>query len=314
MNASIQEIRHILEQYDHIAVTAHVSPDGDAIGSTLALYGWLRALQKDVVIVLDDEVDEKFSFLQDYNAIQQPDAVQTDASWLTVVLDATDMKRLGNAALLAKGKVLNIDHHISNQHFADWEYIRPDFAAAGEILTELFLAWNVPIEASWADALYMAIATDSGFFKFSNTTGHTLRMAAALVDAGARPNVISEHLEARSLSKLQALSEVLGHIELFGNNTVAGLAFTPELLQYTGEHTGSYIDYVRCIKGVDVAFTVKYISETETRVSLRSKTVDVNTIAAVFGGGGHVRAAGCTIAVPLDEAKKLLVKEIVKVI
>lgn len=314
MNASIQEIRHILEQYDHIAVTAHVSPDGDAIGSTLALYGWLRALQKDVVVVLDDEVDEKFSFLQDYNAIQQPDAVQTDASWLTVVLDATDMKRLGNAALLAKGKVLNIDHHISNQHFADWEYIRPDFAAAGEILTELFLAWNVPIEASWADALYMAIATDSGFFKFSNTTGHTLRMAAALVDAGARPNVISEHLEARSLSKLQALSEVLGHIELFGNNTVAGLAFTPELLRYTGEHTGSYIDYVRCIKGVDVAFTVKYISETETRVSLRSKTVDVNAIAAVFGGGGHVRAAGCTIAVPLDEAKKLLVKEIVKVI
>ena len=164
------------------------------------------------------------------------------------------------------------------------------------------------------DSLYMAIATDSGFFKFSNTTGHTLRMAAALVDAGARPNVISEHLEARSLSKLQALSEVLGHIELFGNNTVAGLAFTPELLRYTGEHTGSYIDYVRCIKGVDVAFTVKYISETETRVSLRSKTVDVNAIAAVFGGGGHVRAAGCTIAVPLDEAKKLLVKEIVKVI
>ena len=164
MNSSIQEIRHILEQYDHIAVTAHVSPDGDAIGSTLALYGWLRALQKDVVVVLDDEVDEKFSFLQDYDAIQKPDAVQTDASWLTVVLDATDMKRIGAAASLAKGKVLNIDHHISNQHFADWEYIRPDFAAAGEILTDLFLAWNVPIEASWADALYMAVATDSGYF------------------------------------------------------------------------------------------------------------------------------------------------------
>lgn len=314
MNSSIQEIRHILEQYDHIAVTAHVSPDGDAIGSTLALYGWLRALQKDVVVVLDDEVDEKFSFLQDYDAIQKPDAVQTDASWLTVVLDATDMKRIGAAASLAKGKVLNIDHHISNQHFADWEYIRPDFAAAGEILTDLFLAWNVPIEASWADALYMAVATDSGFFKFSNTTGHTLRMAAALVDAGVRPNHISEHLEARSLSKLQALSEVLRHIELFGDNTVAGLAFTPELLQYTGEHTGSYIDYVRCIKGVDAAFTVKYISETETRVSLRSKTVDVNAVAAVFGGGGHVRAAGCTIAAPLDEAKKMVVKEIIKAI
>lgn len=314
MNSSIQEIRRVLEHYDHIVVTAHVSPDGDAIGSTLALYGWLRSLQKEVVVVLDDDVDEKFSFLKDYAAIQKPDAVQTDASWLTVVLDATDMKRLGAVASLAKGKVLNIDHHISNQHFADWEYIRPDFAAAGEILTDLFLAWNVPIDAAWADALYLAIATDSGFFKFSNTTGHTLRMAAALVDAGARPNVISEHLEARSLAKLQALSEVLRHIELFGNNTVAGLAFTPELLQYTGEHTGSYIDYVRSVKGVDAAFTVKFINESETRVSLRSKTVDVNAIAAVFGGGGHVRAAGCTIAAPLDEAKKMVVKEILKTI
>lgn len=314
MNSSIQEIRRVLELYDHIVVTAHVSPDGDAIGSTLALYGWLRSLQKEVVVVLDDDVDEKFSFLKDYAAIQKPDAVQTDASWLTVVLDATDMKRLGAAASLAKGNVLNIDHHISNQHFADWEYIRPDFAAAGEILTDLFLAWNVPIDAAWADALYLAIATDSGFFKFSNTTGHTLRMAAALVDAGARPNVISEHLEARSLAKLQALSEVLRHIELFGNNTVAGLAFTPELLQYTGEHTGSYIDYVRSVKGVDAAFTVKFINESETRVSLRSKTVDVNAIAAVFGGGGHVRAAGCTIAAPLDEAKKMVVKEILKTI
>lgn len=314
MNSSIQEIRRVLEHYDHIVVTAHVSPDGDAIGSTLALYGWLRSLQKEVVVVLDDDVDEKFSFLKDYAGIQKTDAVQTDDSWLTVVLDATDMKRLGAAASLAKGKVLNIDHHISNQHFADWEYIRPDFAAAGEILTDLFLAWNVPIDAAWADALYLAIATDSGFFKFSNTTGHTLRMAAALVDAGARPNVISEHLEAHSLAKLQALSEVLRHIELFGNNTVAGLAFTPELLQYTGEHTGSYIDYVRSVKGVDAAFTVKFINESETRVSLRSKTVDVNAIAAVFGGGGHVRAAGCTIAAPLDEAKKMVVKEILKTI
>lgn len=314
MNSSIQEIRHVLEQYDHIMITAHVSPDGDAIGSTLALYGWLHSLNKDVVVVLDDDVDEKFNFLQDYDVIQKPETVQTDESWLTVVLDATDMNRLGNAASLAKGKILNIDHHISNQHFADWEYIRPDFAAAGEILTFLFLTWNVPIEASWADALYLAVATDCGFFKFSNTTGHTLRMAGALVDAGAHPNRISEHLEARSLAKMQALAEVLQHIELFGGNTVAGLAFTPELMQYTGEHTGSYMDYVRNIKGVDVAFTVKFVSDTETRVSLRSKTVDVNAIAASFGGGGHVRAAGCTIAASLEDAKKMVVKEILKAI
>ena len=136
-------------------------------------------------------------------------------------------------------------------------------------------------------------------------------MAAVLVDCGARPNSISEHLEAQSMVKLHALSEVLRHIELFDDKHVAGITFTPEVLKYTGEHTGSYIDYARNVKGVDVAFTVKYISAQETRVSLRSKTVDVNAIAAVFGGGGHVRAAGCTIYEPLLTAKKMVVKEII---
>lgn len=314
MNCSTHELYSVLQQYDKIVVTAHVSPDGDAIGSCLAVYGWLRAIGKDAFIVLDDDVDTKFNFLQDYKAILKPGDIQTDESWLMVVLDATDMQRIGAVADMPVHKILNIDHHISNQHFADWEYVRPDCAAAGEILTALFDEWHVAIEPAWAEALYMAIATDCGFFKFSNTTGHTLRMAARLVDAGAKPNRVSEHLEARSIEKLRALSEVLHHIELFHSNTIAGLAFTPSLLKITGEHTGSFIDYVRTIRGVDVAFTVKYMGENETRVSLRSKKADVNAIAAVFGGGGHVRAAGCTIAAPLEEAKRMVVKEIEKVL
>lgn len=160
--------------------------------------------------------------------------------------------------------------------------------------------------------LYTAIATDCGFFKFNNTTGHTLRMAAVLVDNGAQPDVISDHLDARSLNKLRALSKVLDQLELFADGRISCLSYTPELLAVIGEHTGIYIDYARRIKGAEVAFTVKYIGPTETRVSLRSKGVDVNAIAASFGGGGHVRAAGCTLDKPLDEAKALIVKEIEK--
>ena len=310
MNCSPQEIRCILEQHDCIMLTAHVSPDGDAIGSLLALQEWLECLGKRVVVALDDDIDEKFFFLPQAEQIRRPDQVQTDASWLTVVLDATGIDRIGAAGLLVKGKILNIDHHISNLHFADWEYVRTDCAATGEILTELFDLWQAEVSPSMANALYMAISTDCGFFKFSNTTGHTLRMAALLVEAGAQPNVVSEHLEARSLAKLQALSEVLRHIEMFGENQIACLSFSPELLQYTGEHTGSYIDYIRTIQGVDVAFTVKYIGPEETRVSLRSKRTDVNAVASLFGGGGHIRAAGCTVAASLEAAKKMLVKEI----
>ncbi|WP_301859494.1 bifunctional oligoribonuclease/PAP phosphatase NrnA [uncultured Megasphaera sp.] len=312
MNSTAQEIRAVFEQYDHMMLTAHVSPDGDAIGSILGLYGWLAGQGKKVIAVIDDDIDDKFLFLPHADQICHPDAVHVDPSWLTVVLDATDLGRIGRVAGLIPGKVLNIDHHISNAHFADWEYVLPSYAATGEILTALFQEWQAHIDPAMADSLYMAIATDCGFFKFSNTTGHTLRMAAQLVDAGARPNIISEHLEAQPLVKLRALSEVLRHIELFGDNTVAGLAFSPELLKYTGEHTGTYIDYIRTIQGVDVAFTVKYVREAETRVSLRSKTVDVNAIAGVFGGGGHVRAAGCTIARPLQDAKNMVVKEILK--
>lgn len=314
MTITPEEIRHLLQGYSHILLTAHVNPDGDAIGSLAAMQDYLDRLGKQVVTVVDDDIDDKFFFLPGVSRFKKPSAVHTDDSWLTVILDATSADRCGAAESLIHGAVLNIDHHISNAHFARYEYVRPECAATGEILTQLFLAWGDGLNQAEAMALYMAIATDSGFFKFSNTTGQTLRMAAALVDAGAIPHVISEHLEAQSLIKLHALSEVLKHIELFGDNKVAGITFSPDVLKYTGEHTGGYIDYARTVKGVDVAFTVKYISDEETRVSLRSKKADVNAIAAVFGGGGHVRAAGCTIGAPLEKAKKMLIKEILKTV
>lgn len=306
-----QDIKKILQTYDHILLTAHVSPDGDAVGSVLALYGCLCQWGKHPVLVIDDEIEEKYKYLPAAAQIRKPQEVQTDASWLTVILDATDTARIGRTAALIKGKVLNIDHHISNRHFADWEYVLPAYAAAGEVLTELFLQWSVSITPEMADALYTAIATDCGFFKFGNTTAHTLRMAAAAVAAGARPARISESLEARDFADLTVLSEVLRHIERFADGRMAGIVFTPELLALTGDHTGSYIDYVRIIKGVDVAFTVRYVTATETRLSLRSKHTDVNAIAAVFGGGGHIRAAGATVSGSLQETKEKLIKEII---
>lgn len=312
MEISSEEIKSLLEHYDNIMLTAHVNPDGDAIGSLVALREWLALLGKKVIIAIDDTIEDKFLFLQGVDQIVRPETVVTDDSWLTVILDATAAERTGSAVQCIKGKVLNIDHHISNEHFADYEYIRADFAATGEILTDLFQRWDVLITSSMANALYLAIATDCGFFKFSNTTGHTLRMAADLLDAGAKPNHISEQLEERSLVKLRAISEVLKHIELFANNRISGITFDTELLKFTGEHTGGYIDYARSVKGSEVAFTIKYIKDKESRVSLRSKSVDVNSIAAVFGGGGHIRAAGCTINMNLLDAKKHLVKEILK--
>lgn len=312
MNCTPEDLLQVFTSYTDILLTAHVSPDGDALGSLSALAGWLRSLGKKVIVVIDDRIEEKFFAYDGCRGIVRPEAVKADDNRLSVIMDATDMQRIGKVAALITGKVMNIDHHVSNGHFADWEYVRTDCAATGEILTELFRMWGAAITPAMANALYMAIATDCGFFCFANTTGHTLQMASYLVDAGAEPNRISEGLEETTMNKLKALSQVLQEIELFAGGRVAGISFTQEVQQYTGEHTGGYIDYARRLKGVDVAFTVKWQGPETTRVSLRSKEADVNVIAGAFGGGGHVRAAGCTLALPLEEAKQVLVKEIEK--
>ena len=310
---SLQETGAMLLAAEKIVLCTHVSPDGDTLGSTLGLARFLLAQGKQVTVFCDDVINKSFSFIPGIELCERPvegSKLQTD---LLVVIDASSFDRIGLVSEVVEAKtLLNIDHHISNEHFAQWEYVRPDCAATGEILTYLFDLWHSEWNTAMADALYTAIATDCGFFKFNNTTGHTLRMAALLVDHGARPDFISEHLDARSLEKLKALSKVLEHLELFDDGRISCLSYTPEVLKITGEHTGMYMDYARNVKGSEVAFTVKYVSDKETRVSLRSKGMDVNAVAAVFGGGGHVRAAGCTLDKPLDEAKKLIVKEIEK--
>lgn len=310
MNCTPDLLKKQLMAYEHILVTAHVSPDGDAIGSVAAFGELLRHWNKDVHIVIDDDIEEKFYFLPEVATIQKPEDVTTDDTWLTVILDATSKSRTGRVADLIKGEVINIDHHVSNDHEADFEYILPSYAATAEIIATLCRNWLAVITPTMAEALYLGLATDCGFFKYSNTTSHTLITAANLVTCGARPQIISEHLEETTLTKLKALSEVLKHIEIVAHNKAAGIAFTQDVLAYTGEHTGDYIDYPRNVKGVDIAFTVKYVSPEETRVSLRSKRTDVNAIASVFGGGGHIRAAGCTIKAPLEEAKAKLIAEI----
>ena len=159
-------------------------------------------------------------------------------------------------------------------------------------------------------ALYMAIATDCGFFKFSNTTANTLEMAAKCVAAGARPNVISETIEAVSASRLELTKQVMQTIEFYKNNTVATIELNREAMKILGDDTDGFVDIIRNVDTVDIAILLKAEADDRTRVSLRSKGTDVNAIASNFGGGGHIRASGCTINLPLQEAKQALIEVI----
>ena len=160
------------------------------------------------------------------------------------------------------------------------------------------------------NALYMAIATDCGFFKFSNTTANTLKMASRCVAAGARPNVISETIEAVSAARLELTKQVMQTIAFYKDNRVATIELSPEVMFILGDDTDGFVDIIRNVDTVDVAILLKGESPNRTRISLRSKGTDVNAIANHFGGGGHIRAAGCTIEGSIDEAKSRLLEVI----
>ena len=288
---------------DTIVITAHVHPDGDAIGSSLGLCYALQALGKKVEVWIDDELPAMFSLLPGYSQIKQPEnKVKAD---LLVILD-TAADRIGRVAeLVQSDKVLNLDHHISNKAADEFLYVDPKRAATAEIVCQLFkeMHWSFSEEA--AINLYAGIATDCGFFRYSNTSPLTMRLAAELLEAGVRPNVISEAFEQKSYALVQALGNAMRNIELFGDGKIAGLFLDLEQVSNI-ESTEGFIDLVRVIEGVDVAILLKCIEKDTCRVSMRSKHTDVSRIASGFGGGGHVRAAGCTLYMSYNDAKQAI--------
>lgn len=290
-----EALKNALDEAQRIILTVHVHPDGDAIGSMVAFYEALSNEGKEVTMVVDDTVPAKYSFLAQVAHIKQPSEVLDWQADMLLVLDASTFERIGKVGSLCKAPIFNIDHHISNSQFADSLYLCPEFAATGEILTYLCDSWGWPITPSMANALYMAIATDCGFFRFSNTTEQTLRMGALCVANGAQPNIVSEHVEVTTAARIEVMKEALQTIQFFKAGRVAIIALDEALMAKVGDDTDGYVDLIRNVDTVDIAILLKAVDAHTTRVSLRAKVTDVNAIANQFGGGGHVKAAGCTI-------------------
>ena len=309
MEVSITRSAELLNKADHIILTAHIHPDGDALGSLLALYAYLAAQGKQVRMLLDDEIPRTFRFLADWEKIEKPDNSEIAAD-LLVVLDASDLERIGKVRNAVKAPILNLDHHISNLKFADYWYVDSQAAATGEIILKLLNTVKAAITADMAAALFTAIATDCGFFRFANTSAETLRFASELVALGAKPHIISENLDTKPLAVIEALPKVLETLEIVDcgqGRQIAALTLRQEILADLREDTEGFINYPRNIEGVEIAVMFKE-TDNSVRVSLRSKTVDVSKIALGFGGGGHARAAGCTVAEPLNKAKRLIME------
>lgn len=299
-----------------VAIVTHVNPDGDAIGSSIALMHALDGIGKEVDVFCQDDVPKTFEFLEGIDRIQKPE-VSNKRYDLLIALDCSDAERMGTCSSIMDRatRSINIDHHVSNTHYAHINIVDGQAAATGEIVYELVTLLNSSKSHSIADALYTSIVSDTGGFSFSNTTPKTHIVAAGLIKLGVEVDKISNLLfKNHSLEWVKLLGQAINSLEIHFNGKVAIMHITQEMMKNAGateEQSNGIIQYAKDISGVELGIVFREEDPYTTKVSLRSQSlIDVSDVALKFGGGGHKRAAGCTIKQPLIQAKESLMKEI----
>jgi len=300
-DTQLQALLQALPQYRRCIVTSHINGEGDSFGSQLALAHLLRQLGKEVMVINDSAVPINLQFLPGIAHLQQP-GNRLPPHDAVFVVDVPVLERLGKVAtLLDRAKpLIVIDHHIPQQPFGTLRYIDPQAAAAGELVYRLYDALRVPIDREAAILLYVTLLTDTGSFRYANTTARVHRLAAQLLEAGVEPAAIYQQIyEHRSLADLRLHAAALQTLHVSDDGTLAWLALPRAVLAQTGatlESAEALIDLPRSLWGTDAVFVMREVEPNTWRVSLRSKgRVDVNAVAQRFGGGGHRAASGCTI-------------------
>ncbi|KUK36804.1 MAG: Phosphoesterase RecJ-like protein [Thermacetogenium phaeum] len=313
---SLDAVARIIEKSNKILMTTHVNPDGDAVGSLLGLGLALVNSGKDVMMVTAAPIPAVYQYLPGSELLQLPSILSTREFEAGVVLDCTDLSRIGGdlpELLNGAGSVVNIDHHISNTHFGDVNAVDPKAAATGEIVLDLLLLMGIPVTPDIATNLYTALITDTGSFRHQNTTARCHRTAAVLLEYGADHVLVHNCLyEQRTLSSLMLLKAGLETLSLSKDGRIAWMAISYEDILSSGcnmEDCEGIIDYPKSLRGVEVGILFKEVKPGEIKVSFRSKQyLDVNRLAASFGGGGHERAAGCTVKGNLADAVAMIVR------
>lgn len=315
-NASLKIIGQKLNEAKSVLVFPHVSPDGDALGSAVAICRAMRAEGKESYVILDEEVPSYIAFVNHECCSMKQDLIQNPD--VTLCVDCSEDNRIPERVeLYNSGKVkLCIDHHINEIGYGDFYYIDESAAAASELIYTIIHEMNWKIDEETAKALYVGIVTDTGGFQYSNTTPNTHRIAADLIELGVNVNDVSVEL-FQNVEPVRVLTEtrIMENVEFFAGGK-AGIGYVTKAmldeLGATTDDTEGVINIIRNIKGVEIAAFLKEKNDA-IKVSLRAKTDgDVQQIATMFEGGGHKKAAGCTLYKDMQEAVELMKKEISK--
>ena len=317
-NNSLSEIAKIMESADSLLFLTHVITDGDAAGSAAALCRVMEGMGKTAHVFTGEELPNNIKFLE-YESFIKREEDLLDEYDLAVAVDCSDEGRFENRALCYKKgrKTVNIDHHMTNNGYADFNYVEGDAAAAGEIVYRLIetAGWN--IDEKTAEALYVAIVTDTGQFQYSSTTSETHRIAAELIDKGIDLNTISVNVY-QSVRKLKCIlqGEILRTVEFLENDRFAIAFADQDMFKRTGaeiQDSDGIVELLRDIDTVEVSAFAKETAPGVMKLGLRSKyDLNVGELSAKFGGGGHAKAAGCTILGGIEDVKKAIYPEISK--
>lgn len=316
-DAKFAEIGRALREHSKFAVLSHVRPDGDALGSTLALALSLKELGKEVRAWNEEGMLEKYNFLARAELLTQPPSAPEDFD-VAIALDTAVQNRLGTTATAAVGSAklwINIDHHPSNPRYGDLVYIDPTAPATGQILFEFLTNQKFPVTPAIAENLYAAISTDTGSFQYPNTTVRTFEIAGELVRCGVDVGRISQLLyENFPRRRIELLRELLGTMRFACDGKLAWFSLSQAAALALGvlpEDNEGLIDHLRATRGVIVAIFFEELPDGKVRVSMRSKNeaVDVCAICTQFGGGGHILAAGARLRGTLPDVEKRIVEQ-----
>lgn len=313
---TLKEIISEIDRSKKIIILPHISADGDCLGSSIALALALKRKNKEVVIYLEESISKIYSFIPCRELTKVYDENYKD-SGLVIAIDTGDIERLGTRYQIFKQAniTVNIDHHRTNTLFASLNYVSCDSAAVGEMIFDLIKMMNVEIDTQIAICLYTAIITDTCGFRYSNTTSRTHKIAGSLIDCGIdAAGICAKIFDVTTYNKVKLMGAAARTLELFEDGRIALIVITKDLLLQTGsseEDSEGLVGLGRNIEGVEVAVMLKEKENNEVKVNLRSNEfIDVAKVAVKYSGGGHERAAGCTLKGEIKQVKRMIVEEL----
>lgn len=305
----LQQAKKFLLEHDDYLIVSHVQPDGDAVSSTLAV-GWLLSrLGKKFTMINEGVIPKRMNSLWHADELINMSEQLPQRSFSRVIcVDCADFERVGRTKELftEDAMIVNIDHHPTNNRYGALNVVLPEAAATAEILFDLLSLFDVEWDVEVATAIYTGLLTDTGGFRYSNTTPKVMSIASKLLSYGVNgPEIAESLLEEMTLPQLNVLVKALNTLTISPDGKIAWVHVTPQHMLDAGainEDLEGIVNYPRNIQGVEVGILFKQVNTGAVKVSLRSAgKVDVAALAQSFGGGGHVRAAGCRIEGDLED-------------